>query len=321
MSPELVQRAFQRRAGLFASGQTTCARVVHDAADGAPDVTVDWFDGVAVMSLYRSFTPDEEQQRVQAVATALTPRAIYLKRRPREARVVATTERDVLSPPLPVHGEPVDHVDVRESGLLFRIRPGQGLAVGLYLDMRETRMWLRQRVHGRTVLNCFAYTCAFGVYAHAGGARRAVNLDLSRRVLEQGEENLALNGVPPDRRDHIAGDVFDWLGRFTKKGETFDVIVLDPPGFSTSRTGAFSAKRDYAKLVERAAPVLSPGGTLLACCNVADLEGPRFEAMVHKGLAAAGRSGQVIERLHPSEVDFPPHPSSPTDLKVVALSC
>ncbi len=321
MSPEVIERAYQRRSGLFASGQTTCARVLHGAADGAPDVTVDWFDGVAVMSLYREFTPEEEQQHLRAVATVLSPRAVYLKRRPREARVVATTEKDVLSPPLPALGEPVEYVDVRENGLSFRIRPGQGLAVGLYLDTRDARMWLRDRVQGRTVLNCFAYTCAFGIYAHAGGARRAVNLDLSRRVLEQGEENLILNGITPDRRDHIAGDVFEWLGRFAKKGETFEVIVLDPPGFSTSRKGTFSAKRDYAKLVERAAPVLSPGGLLLACCNVADLDSPRFEAMVHKGLAAAGRAGKVMARLHPSELDFPPHPLSPTDLKVVALSC
>jgi 23S rRNA (cytosine1962-C5)-methyltransferase len=159
------------------------------------------------------------------------------------------------------------------------------------------------------------------VYAHAGGALRAVNVDLSRRVLEQGEENLRLNGGTPERHDHIAGDVFDWLGRFAKKGERFDIIVLDPPGFSSTNKGTFSAKRDYPKLVEKAAQALSPGGTLMACCNVADLDFQRFESLVHKGLALGGRSGKVIERLRPSAVDYPAHPEAPTDLKVVALAC
>src|SRR5690606_23072127 len=111
------------------------------------------------------------------------------------------------------------------NGLRFIICPGQGLSVGLYLDMRDGRQWVRGQVAGRTVLNCFAYTCAFGVYSHAGGAARVVNLDLSRRVLDWGEENLRRNGVEPRRIDHIAGDTFDWLGRFQKKGEQFDCVI------------------------------------------------------------------------------------------------
>jgi 23S rRNA (cytosine1962-C5)-methyltransferase len=300
---------------------TTCARVLHGEADGVKDITVDWFDGVAVMNLYAGFAPAEEERLIEVLGRALDPRAIYLKRRPKEARVVATTEKDWLAPPAPVWGEPVEQVDVLENGLRFRIRPGQGLAVGLYLDTRDARSWLRERSAGKTVLNCFAYTCGFGVYAHAGGALRAVNVDLSRRVLEQGEENLQLNGGTPDRRDHIAGDVFDWLGRFAKKGERFDIIILDPPGFSSTNKGTFSAKRDYPKLVEKAAQVLSAGGTLMACCNVAELDVQRFESLVQKGLASGGRAGKVIERLRPSGVDYPAHPEAPTDLKVVALAC
>ena len=76
---------------------------------------------------------------------------------------------------------------------------------------------------------------------HRGGASRVLNIDTSRRVLDWGEENARLNGQPVDRYDYVAGDVFDWLGRLAKKGQGFDVVISDPPSFSTTRTTRFSA--------------------------------------------------------------------------------
>ena len=313
---DLLRHAFDRRAPLLQTRETTAYRVLNARGDGVPDVTVDWFDGVAVLSLYRSFEASEEQAMADAIAQTLGARAVYLKRRPREARVVANVAKDEVAPPAPLTGSPIEELIAHENGRAFVIRPGQGLSVGLYLDMRDTRAWLAERIAGKTLLNTFAYTCAFGVYAATAGAKRAVNLDLSRRVLDWGEENLTQNGLVPDRRDHIAGDTFEWLRRFEKKSEAFDVVVLDPPSFSTSKQGRFSAARDYPKLVAAAAPVVTSKGLLIACCNLEELPGARFEAQVRDGLQQAGRRGRLVERLGPSRIDFPEAPDEPAGLKV-----
>jgi 23S rRNA (cytosine1962-C5)-methyltransferase len=182
--------------------------------------------------------------------------------------------------------------------------------------MRETRTWLQGQMRGLTVLNLFSYTCAFGVAAAAGGARRVLNIDTSRRVLDWGEENARLNGQPVDRYDFVSGDVFDWLGRLAKKGQGFDVVISDPPSFSTTRTTRFSAARDYPLLAEAAARVLTPEGRLVACCNLAALAPRRFEAMISEGVGRAGRQGRSVLTLGPSSVDFPSTPEAPPGLKV-----
>ncbi|WP_426753667.1 class I SAM-dependent rRNA methyltransferase [Myxococcus sp. Y35] len=305
-----------RRGPLLGDARTTALRVLNGEADGVPDVTADVFGDLYVISLYRDFSPAEEETLLDAAAAAWAPRSIYLKRRPREARVLANVAKESLAPELPARGEPVESLTALENGLSFLIRPGQGLSVGLYLDMRDTRAWLLAHARGLTVLNLFAYTCAFGVVATAGGAKRVLNLDASRRVLEWGEENARLNGQSVDRYDYVAGDVFEWLKRLAKKGESFDIVISDPPSFSTTRSGRFSAARDYARLAEAAARVVSPGGQLVACCNHAGLAARRFEAMVLEGVSQAGRQGNALGSLGPSALDFPPPSGQEPALKV-----
>jgi 23S rRNA (cytosine1962-C5)-methyltransferase len=316
---DILRRAWERREPLRVDPRTTAFRLVNGAPDGVPDVTVDVFENVHVVSLYRDFSPAEEEALLDAAGAAWAPRGLYLKRRPREARHLANVAKDQLAPEQAARGESVESLEALENGLRFLIRPGQGLSVGLYLDMRDTRAWLGGEARGRTVLNLFSYTCGFGVAALAGGAKRVLNLDASRRVLDWGEENARLNGQPVDRYDYVAGDVFEWLGRLARKGETFDAVVVDPPSFANTRTSRFSAARDYASLAEAAARVVAPRGLLVACCNLATLEPRRFELMLAEGMARAGRKGRAVHHLGPSPIDFPATPEHPAALKVRVL--
>ncbi|MCP3099962.1 class I SAM-dependent rRNA methyltransferase [Myxococcus sp. K15C18031901] len=313
---DTLRAARARRGSLLTDSHTTAFRVLQGDADGVPDVTADQFGGLCVISLYRDFTPQEEAALLDAAVAAWAPTSVYLKRRPREARVLANVAKDTLAPEDVARGAPVESLTALENGLSFLIRPAQGLSVGLYLDMRDTRAWLLGQARGLTVLNLFAYTCAFGVVARAGGAKRALNIDASRRVLEWGEENARLNGQSVDRYDYIAGDVFDWLRRLAKKGESFDLVIADPPSFSNTKEARFSAARDYARLAEAAARVVAPGGRLVACCNHAGLPMKRFEGMVLEGIALAGRQGRVVGSSGPSALDFPAPAGQEPALKV-----
>jgi 23S rRNA (cytosine1962-C5)-methyltransferase len=116
------------------------------------------------------------------------------------------------------------------------------------------------------------------VCAAKAGAR-TTSLDLSKKYLEWGKRNFALNGLDPAAHDFIYGDTFDWLRRLAKKGRAFDAVVLDPPTFSQSKEhGTFRAEKDYGKLVTAALPLLKPGGILFASTNAADWPPEKFLA-------------------------------------------
>jgi 23S rRNA (cytosine1962-C5)-methyltransferase len=166
------------------------------------------------------------------------------------------------------------------------------------------------------VLNAFAYTCGFSVCAAMAGAR-ATSLDLSKKYLEWGRRNFALNGMDPAAHDFIFGDAFDWMKRLARKGRRFDVVLLDPPTFSRSKEhGVFRAEKDYGKLVGAALPLLKPGGVFFASANASSLQPDDFLRMVEGAVTEAGQS---IARRHyvPQPPDFPLHRAEPAHLKTV----
>lgn len=303
----MVREALARRLERLPA-ETSCFRWVDEEL---PGVTVDLFGDVAVLSLYRAASEDEERALAEALADARPLRAVYVKRRPREARTSGQQVTEA-APLAPVWGSAVEALTCEELGAKFEIRPANGLSVGLYLDARDARAWVRTRAKGKSVLNTFAYTCGFGVVARLGGAARAVNVDASRKVLDWGEQNLALNGFTAERNDFLSGDAFDWLARMAKKGQRFDVVVLDPPGFATTKTSRFSAQKDYHRLVEVAAGVVEQG-VVLAMCNVEALSEGEVVAHVRRGLA--GRRFDVVERFGASAIDF----RQPSTLKCVVV--
>jgi len=315
---ERIRAAARRRGELISSSHTNAYRVFHAQADGVPDVTVDWFDGVAVCSLYSRWDESAEREWVDAVACELEARAVYLKRRPRQASRLAPRQVTSFAPQEPAFGQRVSEHTVLESDLCFRIRPAAGLAVGLYLDMRDTRRWLYREARSKVVLNCFAYTCAFAVYAREGGAKHVVNVDLSRGALDWGAENARLNGQPVERESYLCGDAFDWLRRLGKREERFDLIILDPPSFATSKRSRFSARRDWPRLAAASSLLVNHGGRLLACCNQASLSAARFEEMMRRGFERVSRRATLIARLCASPLDFPPLPGRSEALKVLA---
>ena len=226
----------------------------------------------------------------------------YAKIHPRAASRLRQADLRRFAPDEPVWGPPLAEVQVLETGVRYGVHPGAGLSVGLFLDMRDVRAWLRDASRGRAVLNLFAYTCSFGVNAALGGARRVINLDLSRASLEWGKANYRLNGLSVDERDFIYGDAFDWLDRFVRRGQRFDLVIVDPPSFSST---PFSVTRDYERLVEVSSRVVAPAGILLAATNHAGTSDGQFEAWLQNGLTRAGRHGTFVERWHEPPTDFP----------------
>ncbi|MFC4425847.1 class I SAM-dependent methyltransferase [Deinococcus navajonensis] len=287
-----------RRAHLPGEG-TTIYRAAHTTETGGV-FTLDVAGDAGILSLYAPLDPGQELALAAACGEAAGLTAVYLKRRPVEARHAANVAREWLSPPEPAWGEPRAEVTALEGGVPFVIRPGADLSVGLFSDARPARAYVRGAASGR-VLNTFAYTCGFGLMARLGGAEVVKNVDLSRKVLAWGRENYALSALNAPETDFLYGDVFEWLTRLHRRQEHFDLVILDPPSFARGRSGVWRSEKDYARLATLAAGVTAPGGQVLALLNHAGVQEAAFERMVEAGLHQAGRTGRLGVRLAAGE--------------------
>jgi 23S rRNA (cytosine1962-C5)-methyltransferase len=161
---------------------------------------------------------------------------------------------------------------VTERGLRFAVDFGAGYSVGLFCDQRENRAYL-ETLRPRRVLNCFAYTGAFSVAAARAGAE-TLSVDLAKKALETGRRNLVLNDYEDAARHRFfVDDVFSVLPRLARRGECFDVIVLDPPTFSRGKGGrVFRFAENFPELVGLATALLTKGGRALLSTNLRELD-------------------------------------------------
>lgn len=278
-------------------------------------MSVDRYADVAVIHADAAFAAEALLPDLRAALGEYCQTA-YVKVHPPSAARLSDDARRELAPAEPAWGPPRAEVRVVENGVAYLARLDAGLSVGLFVDMREVRQWLRSACAARSVLNLFAYTCSLGVCAALGGASRVVNVDVSRAYLDWGKANHALNGLAVGERDFIYGDAFDWLRRFARRSQTFDVVIIDPPSFSST---PFAVTRDYPRLVAAAARVVAPHGVLLAATNHAQTGDVRFAAWLHEGLSLASRSGRTLKQWHEPSIDFPVARGGRPYLKVRAL--
>jgi 23S rRNA (cytosine1962-C5)-methyltransferase len=304
-------RALERRWGLGRSEATTAFRLINEEGDALPRLAVDVYDAWLVAQLYGTeegspWADAARRERVLDGLAALGFDGVYLKMRPRQANVLVDTRREDLAPKLPVRGSPApDELTVLEEGLPLQVRLGDGLSTGLFLDQRGNRLRVRGMAGGKSVANLFAYTCGFTVTAAAGGAVRTVSVDASLTALERGRQNLAHAGLLAEGEHVFVGeDAFAWLARAAKRGDRFDVIILDPPSYSSTKRRRFVADSDYSELAALALGILAPHGVLLACTNHRGISGSRFRKMLFEAGRQAKRELTQVKDMA-ALPDFP----------------
>ncbi len=191
---------------------------------------------------------------------------------------------------------------VRENGLKFSVELSRTLNNGLFLDMRRNRKIISGVARGKKVLNCFAYSCSFGVYCRAHGASSVINVDISKKYLERGRVNYSLNRLIPEKSEFIPQDALRYLERAVKRGNCFGLIVLDPPSFSRNEGKVFSVKKDMARLIELAIRILEPRGILFTSTNFSGITCDDIFGMILKG---AGRHKIKERKFLGQDIDFP----------------
>lgn len=300
-----VRAAVDRRWELARRGDTSAYRLVNAEGDDLAGVELDRYGDHLVLGLASDEALGLEAELVVAAA-ALGPAGIYVKRRPKGASTVVDAAERGLTPSLPVWGEPTPHESlvVRERGVPLVVRLGAGLGTGLFLDQRDNRARVASLSKGKRVLNLFCHTASFTVAAALGGAARSTSVDVSGAVLEWARENARESGLDPASHAFVQADVVPYLGQLAKRGERFDLVVLDPPSFSTTKTSRLRVEDDYAELVAKVLAVLAPGGHLLAVTNHARITRDRLRFLVFEGARLAGRALSQVRSL-PEPLDFP----------------
>jgi 23S rRNA (cytosine1962-C5)-methyltransferase len=195
------------------------------------------------------------------------------------------------------------HTVATEWYLRFSIDFGTGYSPGLFLDQRENRRYVRH-IAPRRLLNCFAYTCSFSVYAACSGAT-TLNIDLSQKYLARGRENFALNNLSTVNHRFITDEMRSVLPRLARRGEKFDAIILDPPTFSRSPKGkTFQVQHDFKNLLISALAVAERDAHVLVSTNCSALGERALEVMARCCLKETRRAA-TFHRPLPLP-DFPP---------------
>lgn len=309
------------RSAVIEPETTNAFRLIHGASDGWPGWYVEKLGDYLLSQSEGDLNPAQNEELAR-LAKLFNARGAYHKILSRHVRKSNVAD---ASPQLRLGETAPERLEILENGIRYEMSFAEGYSVGLFLDQRDNRRRLltghiaanyQLPTNGYQLLNCFAYTCGFSVCAAKAGAR-TTSLDLSKKYLEWGRRNFALNGLDPAAHDFIYGDTFDWLRRLAKKGRAFDAIVLDPPTFSQSKeTGVFRVEKNFGDLVSAALPVLKPGGVLLASTNAAEWPPEKFLAAVEFAARSAGRK---ITKQHyvPQPPDFPVSRHEPAYLKTV----
>ncbi|KGE86388.1 hypothetical protein IX84_21575 [Phaeodactylibacter xiamenensis] len=243
----------------------TCYRV-YDADLPSFPLAVDRYEAYLHVAEYKKdHGMDEDSYRLwragtrRALSEALeVPNAniYYKERKPQKGR----EQYEKLS-------KQQSEIIVQENGLLFIVNLADYLDTGLFLDHRPTREAVRAQAEGKRVLNLFAYTGSFTVYAAAGGATATTTIDLSNTYLEWAKRNLEQNNLTGPQHEYVRADVKAWLQQ--PVAQMYDLIVLDPPTFSNSKAmyDILDTQRDHPELINGCLKRLSPEGLLYFSTN------------------------------------------------------
>jgi 23S rRNA (cytosine1962-C5)-methyltransferase len=304
------------------NAETTAYRLVHAESDYLPGLIVDRY-GEWLLVQFLTLGVDRRRSVIVETLVQLLEedgvRGIY------ERSDVDVRQKEGLEQRTGIlwGEEPSDLVEIRENGRRFLVDLRAGHKTGFYLDQRENRLRLSAHCDGAEILDAFAFTGGFAVYAATGGASSVTLVDSSGPALELARRNIALNAGEPAARlrdptligaerrfEYLEADVFEALRRFRSQGRSFDVIVLDPPKFAHTRRDVDRAARAYKDINLLAQQLVRPGGLIFTFSCSGRVSADLFQKIVFGAVEDSEREAQIIGRMsqgpdHPVALTFP----------------
>ena len=294
-----VEGALARRGPAIAGW--SARRLVFGEADGAPGLVADLYGTHLVIQILTAGT----ERVIDPILAALKERVAIdsvLARNDPSVRTLEGLSREVRQ----LSGTTPDAVVVDEDGVRYAVDPWRGQKTGAFLDQRENRVACRAVSRGR-VLDAFSYHASFALHA-AAGADEVVVVDASADALTRGRANAERNAA--SNLTFVEANVFEDLRERERRGERFDLVMLDPPAFAKSRADTPAARRGYKEINLRAFRLLAPGGVVVTSSCSFNLDELSFEELLREAAADAGRDLIVVARRgqsadHPTRLAFP----------------
>jgi 23S rRNA (cytosine1962-C5)-methyltransferase len=286
-------------------GDTDAYRLVNGEGDGLPGLTVDRYGDYLMVQLYSGAWRPHLPLVTRVLQEMLEPSGIFEKTRPQQTRELeAASDTKRYGRLLAGTAPPADPLIVTENGLSFLVSLERGLNTGLFLDQRRNRRNLMARSTDKRVLNLFSYTGAFSVAAAASGAARVTSVDASPGYTDWARANFGVNRLNPKRHQFIVGDCLAVLADLAAEGSRYDLIIMDPPSFSTTAKSRFTTRGGTSDLVAAALPLLESGGLLMASSNHQKVDVADYLKELRRGALQAGRPLRVVSLTGQPE-DFP----------------
>ena len=302
---KLIDDAYARRAPLRDT-DTDSYRLLHGENDGTPGLVADVYASVLVVKVYSliwvPYLRDVYDLLIECTGATATVLRLSRLVQQHPARPENWHDGTIINGYLE---EPV--VLFREHGVRLGADVVSGHKTGFFLDHRENRRLVGERARGKRVLDVFSYAGGFSVHALVGGATEVTAVDISKQALSVAQRNAELNHPNPALRT-IAGDAFAVMERLRRDGDSFGLVVVDPPSFAKRADEVPGAMRAYERLTRLAIPLVERGGTLLLASCSARVRADDFYALQLGILRTSGRSYDELQRVghgidHP--VGFP----------------
>ena len=282
---------------------STGYRLVHGENDGLPGLVVDRYAETLVLKLYTPAWIPHLKDVLSALVNVAPAQRLVL----RLGREMQTRPQHLynLSDGMILFGPDLDSpLLFRENGLYFEVDPVRGQKTGFFLDQRDNRARAETLAEGQAVLNLFAYSGGFSVYAARGGAREITSVDTSTPALQAATRNLAHNrhipAVAAASHEIVVQDGFQVLAQMGKEGRRFDMVIVDPPAFAQKKDQTAQALAAYGRLTRLSLAVLQPGGTLIQASCSSQVKPETFFEAINRAAVQAGRPLREIERTgHP----------------------
>ena len=286
--------------------KTNAYRIINAESDGFPGLIVDRYSGDLVCQFLSAGVEANKEIIIEILSETFKPAGIF------ERSDVEVRTKEGLQPTQGIlRGTvPDNFIEVQENGFKFFVDIKGGHKTGFYLDQRDNRALVSDLSKGKSVLNCFAYTGGFSVYALASGAEKITQIEASASAIEISDKNFELNNLNSSLVENINGDVFEVLRKFRDERRTFDLIILDPPKFTESVSQIQKASRGYKDINLLATKLLNPGGTLFTFSCSGHISQELFQKIVSDAALDSGKEVRIIKQLtqsadHPIAANFP----------------
>ncbi len=295
-----VQDAWDYRKQVIDTGS---CRLIFGEADYLPGIVIDKFEDILVVESLALGIDRLKVQILEAVKRVLSKdgiavRGIY------ERSDAKVREQEGMERNKGFIGEPFDpHVEIVENGVKYIVNVEEGQKTGFFLDQKNNRAAIHKICRNKRVLDCFTHTGSFALNAGIAGAREVTGVDASELGTAQARENALLNHLE-DKVQFLCADVFELLPALEDKGERYDVVILDPPAFTKSRSSVKNAVKGYREINLRGMKLIEDGGFLVTCSCSHFMEPELFK----KTIAEAARGAHKRLRQIEFRTQAPDHP-------------